>query len=357
MTAETTCFPWNIVLKDAELTAAAQQQLRRKLAPLARLLQGFPPDAVHLQIVVERLLRPPRFRAALTLRVPSHIVHGEKTAPDLFSAVTRALAVLQREVQSLKARLAQSPLWKRKQSRAQLRQAKAVGFAPAPLAAGVGPQTLRDIVSTFLQQQYGRLLHHVQRHVRHDELSGELPQGAIDPRSVVDEVALHVLAAPQQKPEMMGWLVWIYHLIHEELRRRRRRIRRQAAEEVRGEDSSVVANNAAALAGDFEQPLTFVQAALEPPEAEPAELEPEAATDSPEQTVTAKELLEHLQQAIQTWPQQEREVFELYFVEGFEPDDIAMITGKPPQKIRAVITTLQDRLRQELFDASTARIG
>lgn len=115
MTAETTYFPWNIVLKDAELTAAAQQQLRRKLSPLARLLQGFLPDAVHLQTVVERLLRPPRFRVALTLRVPSHIVHGEKTTPDLFSAVTRALAVLQREVQSLKARLAQTPLrdWSR----------------------------------------------------------------------------------------------------------------------------------------------------------------------------------------------------------------------------------------------------
>jgi RNA polymerase sigma factor (sigma-70 family) len=357
MTAETTYFPWNIVLKGAELTAATQQQLRRKLSPLARLLQGFPPDAVHLQIVVERLLRPPRYRAALTLRVPSHIVHGEKTAPNLFSAVTRALAVLQREVQALKARLAQTPLWKRRQSRAQLRQAKAVGFAPAPLAAGVGPQTLRDIVSTFFQQQYGRLLHHVRRHVRHDELSGELPQGAIDPRSVVDEVALRVLSAPQQKPEAMSWLVWIYHLIHEELRRRRRRIHRQAAEEVRLEESPVIANDAAGMGGDFEQPLTFVQAALESPEVETKELTPEAAAGSPEQTVTAKELLERLQQAIQTWPRQERGVFELYFVEGFEPDDIAMITGKPLQKIHAVIATLQDRLRQELFYTSDPRVG
>jgi RNA polymerase sigma factor (sigma-70 family) len=108
----------------------------------------------------------------------------------------------------------------------------------------------------------------------------------------------------------------------------------------------------AAMEGDFEQSLTFVQAALESPEVETKELVPEAAAGSPEQTVTAKELLEHLQQAIQTWPRQEREVFELYFVEGFEPDDIAMITGKPPQKIRAVITPLQDRLRQELLSAS-----
>jgi hypothetical protein len=42
------------------------------------------------------------------------------------------------------------------------------------------------------------------------------------------------------------------------------------------------------------------------------------------QIAVEKDLLEPLQTAVQNWPRAERDIFELYFIEGFEPDEIAM---------------------------------
>ena len=43
-----------------------------------------------------------------------------------------------------------------------------------------------------------------------------------------------------------------------------------------------------------------------------------------DQIAVEKELLEPLQTAVQNWPRAERDIFELYFIEGFEPYEIAM---------------------------------
>jgi DNA-directed RNA polymerase specialized sigma24 family protein len=45
----------------------------------------------------------------------------------------------------------------------------------------------------------------------------------------------------------------------------------------------------------------------------------------------------------------DRAVFELHFVEGFEPDEVAMITGQSLPETRQTIARLQERLRQALL--------
>jgi hypothetical protein len=44
----------------------------------------------------------------------------------------------------------------------------------------------------------------------------------------------------------------------------------------------------------------------------------------PADQIAEENLLEPLQTAVQNWPRAERDIFELYFIEGFEPDEIAM---------------------------------
>jgi hypothetical protein len=38
--------------------------------------------------------------------------------------------------------------------------------------------------------------------------------------------------------------------------------------------------------------------------------------------------------AVQNWPRAERDKFELYFIEGFDPDEIAMVTRQPSIRTR-----------------------
>ena len=53
---------------------------------------------------------------------------------------------------------------------------------------------------------------------------------------------------------------------------------------------------------------------------------------------------------MQKWPRIERDVFELFIIQGFEPDEIAMITGQPLKKIQESITNIQSKLRDELLE-------
>src|SRR5205814_1379972 len=109
---------------------------------------------------------------------------------------------------------------------------KTARFAPEPQTEGAGPQKIEEIVRDFLRQHYHRLLWHARRHLRHDELSGDIPEGALDADDIVDDVVLQSEAQAQRKPGKMDWLVWIYHLLHEELRRQRAILKEKEATEV-----------------------------------------------------------------------------------------------------------------------------
>ena len=113
MTSLTT-LPWNLVTKNLQVDGLLRKKLRQKITKLEKHLKHFPPDAVQLLVVLERHPKKPLHAAALTLRVPSNILHSEKSAPDVIKAFDDAVKVLLREVESLKSDLRAEKSWKRK---------------------------------------------------------------------------------------------------------------------------------------------------------------------------------------------------------------------------------------------------
>ena len=70
-------IPWNVVTKNLspyDARIPMEKKLQQKIAKFDRFLAHFPPDAVHLQIVLEKHSRKARYLASLTLRVPSDIL-------------------------------------------------------------------------------------------------------------------------------------------------------------------------------------------------------------------------------------------------------------------------------------------
>ena len=63
---------------------------------------------------------------------------------------------------------------------------------------------------------------------------------------------------------------------------------------------------------------------LDPPVVLTGGMLPDLHAVPADQIAVEKDLLEPLQTAVQNWPRAERDIFELYFIEGFEPDEIAM---------------------------------
>lgn len=297
---------WNIVTDNMTWPKVLEEKLRQKITKLEQHLEHLPPDAVHLLISLERTPKKSWYTAALTLRVPHNILRAEKSARDPLPAFDKATQALLRELQSFKSRLRGHEPWKRKERRAQLHDGRLTAFAPAAMATDTGPQNLHDVVAELLRKEDAALLRYVGRLLREYELLGKLPAGALDARAVVNATAVQALAAPADKPDDRSYRVWLYDLSRRELERRLRAWRREAHEKM------------------LVEPVTEA---------------------TPDAEAARKAWLEHLQHAAKNWPADERAVFELYFLEGFEPDELAMLLKRSPREVEILIGAVQRRLR------------
>lgn len=345
-------FSWNLVTKNVEKDDSLEKKLRQKISKLERHLKHFPPDAVHLQIVIERGSGTPQHNVKLTLRVPSAVLHTAQSGEALITTFDEAVKSLLRELEKFKSTARGERLWKRKARREELRrQLKTAGFAQQPQPEGNGPQNREDVIRELLQYHYQELLRHARRHIRNDELAGDIPAGALDARAIVDEVARRAIATHATRPNDMGWLVWFYHLIHEELKRRRQLVKEKEVTEVPTEKPVQLPE----LSEQNLQPLEeFVEKKMEPQVIRIEDIVPNSEALPPDEILAEKEALEQLQQDIKHWPRAEREVFELYYVEGLAPEEIAHATGQPLAQVKETISVLRQRLRRALLEDSTA---
>jgi ribosomal subunit interface protein len=339
---------WNIVSKNVSAGVSLKQKLARKVAVLAKHLIHLPPETLHLQVVLEKLVKKERYAVSLTLRIPSNILHAEKSSHDLFEAIDSAVAALLCEVKSLKADLRGEYHWKRPAYRGRLHADEALFFSE-PMAAG--PQTHADMVSELLRVHNNQLLAHVRREVRIAELAGDLPRGMVDPRDIVDEAARICLAHSDSKPVELTYELWFYQLIRRELARRRAEFNRERSlsdKPPAGREQTISEDEGY----DAEQPLDLITRELEPEEDLPEERITDPSIVCPDSMISGQEVVKMLQDQVHHWPAHEREVFELYYLVGFDADEIAMIQSRAPNEIEALIGKIQLQLRDFLRETA-----
>jgi ribosomal subunit interface protein len=342
---------WNIVGNNVQVDEPLQRKLWQKITRLEKHLKGFPAEKVHLQLLLEKPPRKALHRVTLTLQLPADILRAEKSAPELLKGFDEALEALRRKLEAFQSGHQGEELQKYGQPRPQAPTPEWAGFAAEPQSPGSGPQQLKDLIRQFFKHHYRSLLHHARRDMRHDELAGALPGGVLDARDLVAEVARRAEAHPNRKPEKMSWRVWLYHLLHEELRRQRRRLREERATEVSTEQRTTLPE----LKPEALQPEEeMVEKVLEPQPIQIEDVVPDPNAVPPDQIVEEKELLEQLQDTLRSWPPLERELFELYFVQGFEPQALAQITRQPLKKVKDTLLSIQRRLREELREEEAA---
>jgi len=104
---------WNLVTKGMRPHAQLQDKLEQKIAKLETHLGHFPPDAVHLQVNMERHPKRVWFATALTLHLPSNILQSKKSGSDPVPVFDQALKALLREVAVLKSALRHESDWQR----------------------------------------------------------------------------------------------------------------------------------------------------------------------------------------------------------------------------------------------------
>ncbi len=353
-TTTLTTFPWNLVTKNFPGPVLLRNKIHQKISKFEKHLKHFSPDAVYLQIALERHPKRKRFLVALTLRVPSNILRSEKSGPDIIKAFDQAVKASLRQLQGFKSKLRRDSLWKRRDRRAERHTAGTTRFSAEPQPAGAGPQTLADSVSALLQEEHSRLVSYIRRQLRRDELAGEIVRGVIDPRAVVDEIARQALSAPERKPVDASYRLWLYKLARRELSSRLRTFRQQSRETVPLEEPRVLADEAGRTEGyEPEHPLNIIEEKLEPPVVETKDLLADPNTLPPDEELAQRDWIEFLQRASATWPKVERDVFALHFLEGFEVGEVAMIESLKPREAEQLIRQIQSRLRELTESAAT----
>ena len=349
MTTKAATLPWNLVTKNLPGHGLLLKEIRVRITKLEKHLVHFPEGTVHLHIALERHGEKEYYTAGLTLRVPSNILHFEKSADDVIKAFDDALEALLRELEKLQSKKRSEQSWKRKERRKLLHE-QANGFSTLPLAKGTGPQNRREVVRDLFQQHYKDLLRHARRHIHQDELAGEIPRGALDPKDIVDEVARKVMAKVDAGPKEMSLISWFYQLVHEELKRQHWLLKHKATEEIPTDETKTLPEDAERAAGyDVEQPLDIIEEELEPPVVRTESLIPDSTAMPPDEIVAQKDALARLEQDMRNWPRSEREVFELYYVEGLEPEEITMVTGQALAEVQRHIASIHSRLREEIL--------
>lgn len=338
-------FNWNIVTRNLHGLELPQSKVRAKITNLEKHLKHFPPDAVHLHIALQRHPRKEEHTAALTLRVPSNILHSTKSAQDVIAAFDLAFSSLLRELELFKSALRGERLWKRKDRREHV--LKAAGFNREPQPEGSGPQDFEDVVRDLWRHHYNLLLRHARRDIRYEELSGGIPPNALDAREIVDEAARRAIANAAKRPRDMRWMTWLYHLIHEELKRQRHLLKEKQAREVSIERRAALAELGEQSLHPLEQ---LVEEVLEPEAIRIEDIVPSSAAVPPDEIAAQKEALEQLQRDLKNWPRSEREVFELHYIEGLEAEEITQITQRPIQQVKEILAVLRQRLHRALLE-------
>jgi DNA-directed RNA polymerase specialized sigma24 family protein/ribosome-associated translation inhibitor RaiA len=289
-------FSWNIVTRNLHGHPFLREKLYSKIRALEQHLQRFPPDAVHLLIELDRHARKEEHRAVLTLRLPSHILHADKSAKSAITALTHAVKALLQELKALKEKMREEPQWKRKARR------KKLSFASGPSEGGAVPQSAAEIREAFVEGHRSRLTRFARRAVNRTPSQDE----SVTDRELAELVgeAKDKLAALSKRQKLTNDRAQLYRLV-------RKAIAQRGSGSRKGH----------------------------PPIA-PSSLTGEASPKSG--------LLSAMDQVLATLSPFEQEVFDLHYVEGFETDQIAMVTRKPEKQVKDALDVIENQIRRSL---------
>ena len=292
----TSHFSWNIVTRNLRENPFLPERILRKIRALEQHLQRFPPDAVHLVVELERHARKEEHRAVLTLRLPSHILHADKSANSITAALSSAVKALLQELKTLKARLREESQWKRKTRR------KKLAFSSVPRESDAEPQSATEMREAFVESHRSRLTRFARRAANRTHSQDE----PITDRELAELVgeAKDKLAALPKRGKLTNDRAHLYRLMREAIAQRGSGSRKG---------------------------------------------HPPSAPSSPTGETSPKSgLLSAMYQVLATLSPFEQEVFDLHYVEGFETDEIAMITRKPESQVKDALQAIENQIRGSL---------
>ena len=327
-------------------TPDIEKEINHFIEKLQRRLQIFRPELVHLKGIIEQNSPREGTSVSLNLRLPSGQLAAQKKAGDATQALKSAFDDLLQQITRHKDLLRSSHKWRR--------QRRIAGAPPEPhvpfeetLAAVQLPKVSPEDVRSYVNANLARIERFVERELYFREAADEIAADSITREEVIDEAIASALSDGPDKPERLALEPWLYRLAMRAIDEMAAR-----ADEHNGnvhlEDSARKRN----VGASDEAELQFHQ----PDEAILGEtIIADRRISTPEQIASSDEILRLVEVALRGTERSAREAFILQALEGFTDEEIAAITDRNPDDVRASVRVAREHLRKSPLFAAPSR--
>lgn len=327
-------------------TPDIEKEMQTQVEKLRKRLQAFRPELIHLKGMIEENSPREGTVVSLNLRLPSGQMAAERKAPAATAAIKAAFDDLLQQITRHKDLLRSThkfPRWRRGD---QLRPTKQVPFETT-LASMQPPMVSSEDIRTYVNVNLARLERFIERELYFRETAEQIEADSISKEEVVDEAIAAALSDGADKPERLALEPWLYRLAMHAIDQMS-----SGSNEHNGnvhlEDSARKRN----VRGSDESELQFHQ----PDEAILGEtVIADRRVSTPEQIASSDEMLRLVEIALRGTDRISREAFILYALEGFTHDEIAAITDRKPDDVRASVTLAQEHLRKSAVFATSSK--
>jgi RNA polymerase sigma factor (sigma-70 family) len=322
----------------APKTPEIENQIKLHIEKLHKRLQVFRPDLIHLHATLEQNSVREGFTVAMNLRLPSGQMAVSSQGVTQVVAVKAAFDDLQEQVSKHKARLRERWKWAQPRGGGRARTPSQVPFEDT-LAAVKLPAISSGDITSWVDVNLHRLIRFVERELRYREANGQLRAGAVVAEEVIDETIATALGDSVEKPERLALEPWLFRMAMRSLDDLARRNSEEGAVslEQSARTANVEASDEAQL--QFHQPDELLAE---------QDITPDPGTATPEEIASSDEMIAMVETALSGSRKEDREVFLLYAIEGFSPEEIAVIGDRSVNQVRASIMAARAHLRKKL---------
>jgi RNA polymerase sigma factor (sigma-70 family) len=322
-------------------TPDLDKEFTQHIEKLKKRLQFFRPELVHLHAIIEEKSAREGLLVSLNLRLPSGQMAAKVNGSTPTAAIKAAFDQLVEQLTRHKDMLRSAHKWPRRKRDEAARQQPQVPFEQT-LAAVQPPTISGEDVRTFINANFTLLFRFVERELRYRENLGLIRRNQVSAAEVVDEAVANALDNGEDKPELVSLEPWLY------------RLARRAIDQVvgrSGEQVSQVPLDHAYRQTDVHDADELQMQFHQPDEAVNNEdVIADVRASTPEASAASDEMIALVEYALLGAKPGDREAFLLYAVEGFTPEEIAVVTGGPVDAARTSIARAREHLRKSLVD-------
>jgi RNA polymerase sigma factor (sigma-70 family) len=318
-------------------TTDLENDINHFVAKLQKRLQVFRPDLIHLKGSVEQ--RPARegFVVALNLRLPSGQMAAQESAASAQAALKAAFDDILQQTNKHKELLRSGHKWQRSKGHGSTRREPTHVPFEETVAAIQPPKVSTEDVRSYVNANLSRLERFVERELIFRDAAGSRGESP-SKEEIVDEAIARALGEGENKPDRLGLEPWLY------------RLAMQAMNDLSSQDyesaSSFPLEKSARkqdVRASDEHELQFHQ----PDETLTGEdVVADRRAWTPEDIASSDEMITLVEAALGKAERVDREAFILNGIEGFSVEEIAAITERTPEQVRASIAAAREHLRQ-----------